>query len=60
MRSFLLSSLPDSVVAGMNGDEYGRMLAEDCRAARSVLLDHGEIDGALLSADTAPQHPGWP
>lgn len=61
----LLPSLPASAAAGMGADEYGRMLVEDCRRALSVLLpfdekerafldcllDHGEIDGALLTAD---------
>ena len=49
----------------MDAAEYGRMLVEDCRRALSALLpfdegerafldrllDHGEIDGALLTAD---------
>ena len=61
----LLPSLPASAVAGMDADEYGRMLVEDCRRALSTLLpfdaaeeeflsrllEHGEIDGALLTAD---------
>ena len=61
----LLPSLPASAVAGMDAAEYGRMLVEDCRRALSALLpfdegerafldrllDHGEIDGALLTAD---------
>ena len=65
LSSQLLPSLPASAVADMNADEYGRMLVEDCRAALSALLpfdeaehtfldrllDHGEIDGALLTTD---------
>ena len=65
LSSQLLPSLPASAVADMNADEYGRMLVEDCRAALSALLpfdeteeeflsrllDYGEIDGALLTAD---------
>ncbi len=61
----LLPSLPASAAAGMDAAEYGRMLVEDCRRALSALLpfdegerafldrllDHGEIDGALLTAD---------
>ena len=61
----LLPSLPASAVAGMDAAEYGRMLVEDCRRALSALLpfdererafldrllDHGEIDGALLTTD---------
>ena len=65
----LLPSLPASAIAGMNADEYGRMLVEDCRTALSALLpfdaaeeafltrllDHGEINGTLLTADTELQ-----
>ena len=65
LSSQLLPSLPASAAAGMNADEYGRMLVEDCRRALSALLpfneeerafldhllDHGEIEGALLTAD---------
>ena len=65
LSSQLLPSLPASAVAGMDAAEYGRMLVEDCRAALSELLpfdeeerafldrllDHGEIDGALLTTD---------
>ena len=61
----LLPSLPASAVDGMDAAEYGWMLVEDCRRALSALLpfdegerafldrllDHGEIDGALLTAD---------
>ena len=70
----LLPSLPASAVAGRDADEYGRMLVADCRTALSALLpfdaaeeeflsrslDHGEIDGALLTKDTARQHQGLP
>ena len=65
LSSQLLPSLPASAAAGMDADEYGRMLVEDCRRALSALLpfddkerafldrllDHGEIDGALLTTD---------
>ena len=65
LSSQLLPSLPASAVAGMDAAEYGRMLVEDCREALSALLpfddeerafldrllDHGEIDGALLTMD---------
>lgn len=65
LSSQLLPSLPASAVAGMDAAEYGRMLVEDCQGALSALLpfdegerafldrllDHGEIDGALLTAD---------
>ena len=61
----LLPSLPASASAGIDADGYGRMLVEDCRRALSVLLpfdekerafldrllDRGEIDGALLTAN---------
>ena len=69
LASQLLPSLPASAVGGMDPAEYGRMLVEDCRAALSALLpfdageeaflrrllDHGEIDGALLTTDMALQ-----
>ena len=69
LSSQLLPSLPASAVAGMDAAEYGRMLVEDCRRALSALLpfvegehafldrllDHGEIDGALLTTDEALQ-----
>ena len=65
LSSQLLPSLPASAVAGMDAAEYGRMLVDDCRRALSALLpfdegerafldrllDHGEIDGALLTTD---------
>ena len=65
LSSQLLPSLPASAVAGMNAAGYGRMLVEHCQRALSVLLpfdeaerafldlllDHGEIDGALLTTD---------
>ena len=65
ISSQLLPSLPASAVAGMDAAEYGRMLVEDCQRALSALLpfdeeehafldrllDHGEIDGALLTTD---------
>ena len=67
LSSQLLPSLPASAIASMDAAEYGRMLVEDCRAALSALLpfneaerafldrllDHGEIDGALLTPDEA-------
>jgi hypothetical protein len=69
LSSQLLPSLPASTVANMDAVEYGRMLVENCREALSGLLpfdaaeqvflerllDHGEIDGALLTPDTALQ-----
>ena len=65
LSSQLLPSLPASAVTGMDADEYGRTLVGDCREALSPLLpfneaerafldrllDHGEIDGALLTTD---------
>ena len=70
LSSQLLPSLPASAVAGMDAAEYGRMLVEDCRRALSALLpfdegerafldcllDHGEIDGALLTTDEELRH----
>ena len=67
LSSQLLPSLPASAIASMDAAEYGRMLVEDCRATLSALLpfneaerafldrllDHGEIDGALLTPDEA-------
>ena len=67
LSSQLLPSLPASAVAGMDAAEYGRMLVEDCREALSALLpfdeeerafldrllDHGGIDGALLTTEEA-------
>ena len=61
----LLPSLPASAVAGMDAAGYGRILVDDCQETLSALLpfdegerafldrllDHGEIDGALLTAD---------
>ena len=61
--------MPASAVAGMDADEYGRTLMEDCRKALSTLLpfnaaeqafldrllDYGEINGALLTPDAALQ-----
>ena len=69
LSSQLLPSLPASAVAGMDADEYGRTLMEDCRKALSALLpfnaaeqafldrllDYGEINGALLTPDAALQ-----
>ena len=69
LSSQLLPSLPASAVTGMDADEYGRTLVGDCREALSALLpfnaaewafldrllDHGEIDGALLTPDAALQ-----
>ena len=65
LASQLLPSLPASVVAGVDAAEYGRMLVEDCQESLSALLpfdeeerafldrllDHGEIDGALLTME---------
>ena len=69
LSSQLLPSLPASAVTGMDADEYGRTLVGDCREALSALLpfneaerafldrllDHGEIDGALLTPDAVLQ-----
>ena len=69
LSSQLLPSLPASTIAGTDAGEYGRMLVEDCREALfgllpfdateqaflERLLDHGEIDGALLTPDTELQ-----
>ena len=69
LSSQLLPSLPASAVTGMDADEYGRTLVGDCWEALSALLpfneaerafldrllDHGEIDGALLTPDAALQ-----
>ena len=63
----LLPALPASAVAGMDAAEYGCTLMQGCREALSALfpfnaaeeaflnrlLDHGEIDGALLTTDAA-------
>ena len=65
----LLPALPASAVAGMDAGEYGQTMVADCREALSALLpfdaaaeaflgrllDHGEIDGALLTTDAALQ-----